>query len=152
MTTQRNGNRRKNFKVQRQRPPKVVLIVFIGLPALAILILLGMIMKNLLSGGGDDKPKPPDPTAIMKEADQLYKEGKGLYSKVVEFQNQNKDTSTLMASAMKKLQAARNGINTILEKIKADNNGEIPPAFRGYVKKMGDIQQLILDLVKRMNM
>lgn len=146
MTEQNNG--RPRFKVQKQKTPTWMLFVFIGVPAVVILVLLGLIVNNLLRGDEEPDKQEKDPAAIMREADKLYNEGMTLKAKGFNRQERDKQAQAYFKQAYGKLIKAQQQYRIILDKIKKQNNGVIPKDYNDYLRKMGEISQALNDLSK----
>ncbi len=125
-----------------------MLFVFIGVPAVVILVLLGLIVNNLLRGDEEPDKQEKDPAAIMREADKLYNEGMTLKAKGFNRQERDKQAQAYFKQAYGKLIKAQQQYRIILDKIKKQNNGVIPKDYNDYLRKMGEISQALNDLSK----
>lgn len=144
-----SSSNRKKFVVKKKKPPAWVLVTFFGLPAVLIVVLSGMIVKNVFFSNPCAKPKSSDnPEEVIQRAEKLRDEAQRLKRKAYKWQREGKNISGLIQGALEKFKKARDLYGQIVEKVKKQHDGKIPPEFQGYEKERSEIQQAIGDTVK----
>ena len=144
------SRRTKQFVTQKQATPTWIVVAFIGVPCLVILVLAGLLVKNLVAGGPDEEPEVLDANQNVKEADAFFREAQDLIAKGKQLSTEGKPGSErLFRQALDKLTKARKLYQAIIDEAKeqegADYNEE---EYDGYVDKITEIQKLIGDAVK----
>jgi len=146
---------RSRRRAQQPKPkaPLWVILVFIGVPSVAIVCMLGYIIhRDLLQAPPPEPPPPPpDPSAIVKEADALYHSALKDRAAALAKAKEDKDPSFEFDSAIKKLKQAKTLYQGIIDQIMEANGGQLPDDYRGYESKRNEIQRALGDTAKMKN-
>ncbi len=146
---------RPRRKAQQPKPkaPLWVILVFIGVPSVAIVCMAGyMIHRDFLRAPPPEPPPPPpDPSAIVKEADMLYRSALKDRAAALAKSKEEKDASIEFNSAIKKLKQSQQMYREIIDRIMAENDGKLPEDYRGYENKITEIQRALIDTAKMKN-
>ncbi len=115
--------------------------------------MVGIIIKQKFFEGGpepQEKTAAPtfDPQKEKNEADQLYAQALQLKSQARKKQAAEQDSSVEYKAAISKLKQAREKYDQILERIRSENQGQIPNDYRNYEVQATKIQQALADTVK----
>jgi hypothetical protein len=146
----RNG---RPVAARKQHTPPWVVAVFIGIPSVAILILLGIKVTQWVAPAESApepapvvKSSPEDGERLLREARAIVKRARAMVDEGAAVEK----TIPLFRDALGKLDKAQQEYQRILDEVARQNNGEVPPDFRGYEQKIADIQRDKQDVVKMM--
>ncbi len=150
----RNGAR--SFVTQKQPTPPWIVAVFIGVPSVVILILAGLLVKNLVTSSGEVVEEAPPVAQIEREAEKLVRSAVSLKAEGKELQDKGEEKRAFdyYKRAIKKAREAQQLYKGILDDIRVQEGlGEDDPLseeYAGYEVKMTRIQQIIQDIIRMM--
>tara|TARA_B100000965_G_scaffold190671_1_gene159156 strand:- start:136 stop:570 length:435 start_codon:yes stop_codon:yes gene_type:complete len=119
-------------------------IIPISIVSVTLLLCLGIFLMNRPSG----KIVVNEDNEFQKAMD-LKEEGMQAFREFNKYKKDGPPAKEIEAHdlAVKKLQAAMDQINSVLDKYR-DKEGMLPPKYEGYESEMGQIAQVLVDLEK----
>ena len=146
-----NESKSTGFTVQRQKIPRWIVVLFIGVPAVACVVLLVILVVTIITGSTevDDGPAAPSWKEVVDRAElhvadglKEKKKGDGL------LETDAKKAQAHHTNALKLIEVAQKSYKDLIEAIKEEHGGVVPPEYYGWKKRLYEIQLIKEDLIK----
>jgi len=146
----RRGSGRSTFVAKKQPTPTWILVTFIGVPSLIIVILAGLIVKNLVSGKSEEPAQVADYNTEYQSALKLYQQAveEEKLARRLSQKGSSDQADRLLTSALKKLGEAQRKVLGIVEELKRRLGvEELPVEYGGYNEFLTKIVQRRKDII-----
>jgi len=125
------------------------LVTFIGVPAVIIVILSALIIKNLVTGKPQVVDQSPDPNLEIREAEALYAEAAKENSRAKQLSDKGnyQEAERLWDSALRKAKKAYEKGRYVIQRLKEQlKTEELPDEYAGYYEFLTRVAQLQKDI------